>query len=277
MKQMGTPLQRAIIHLLLLIGVLVSIFPFFWMIIMSTNSTSDIYRIPPKLTFGDQLLINIGHVFQNIDFWQNFVNTLIIAVSLTVLTLFFCSIAGFTFAKFEFPGKKILFTLLLGTLILPSGGTLIASFVIMANLGWINTFLPLIVPTMVTAFGIFWMRQYALSAIPSELIDAGKIDGCGHLRLYWSVAVPALRPALGWLGILTFVGAWNNYLWPLIVLSSSKLYTLQVALATLNENYNTDYSMVMTGTLLATLPLIIVFFLGARQFIDNLSAGAVKF
>ncbi|QBD83493.1 carbohydrate ABC transporter permease [Ktedonosporobacter rubrisoli] len=274
---MGTPLQRAIIHLLLLIGVLVSIFPFFWMIIMSTNSTSDIYRIPPKLTFGDQLLINIGHVFQNIDFWQNFVNTLIIAVSLTVLTLFFCSIAGFTFAKFEFPGKKILFTLLLGTLILPSGGTLIASFVIMANLGWINTFLPLIVPTMVTAFGIFWMRQYALSAIPSELIDAGKIDGCGHLRLYWSVAVPALRPALGWLGILTFVGAWNNYLWPLIVLSSSKLYTLQVALATLNENYNTDYSMVMTGTLLATLPLIIVFFLGARQFIDNLSAGAVKF
>ena len=280
MKQYGTPLQRTVIQILLLIGLLASIFPFYWMFVISTNTTSDIYRIPPKLILGNQLWVNVAHVFQDIDFPQNFLNTVFVAVVLTILTLFFCSMAGFTFAKFEFPGKNTLFVILLGTLILPTGagaGSLVASFVIMANLGWINTFLPLIVPSMVTAFGVFWMRQYAISAIPSELIDAGKIDGCNHLRLYWVVALPALRPALGWLGLLTFVSAWNDYLWPLIVLNNPKLFTLQVALASLNGSYSTDYSMVMAGTLLSTIPLIIVFFLGARQFIGNLSAGALKF
>ena len=130
---------------------------------------------------------------------------------------------------------------------------------------------------MAPAFGIFWMRQYALSSIHDDLIDAAKIDGCKHLRLYWNVAVPALRPALGFLGILTFVTVWNDYLWPLVVLNQPQIYTLQVALAQLNGIYNTDYSMVMAGTLLSTIPLIILFFLGARQFIANISAGALKF
>lgn len=279
MKNYTTPLQRIVTHIVLLIGLVISVFPFYWMFVMSSNTTSDIYRIPPKLIFGDQLFVNISHVFENIDFVQNFLNTLFVALVLTVLTLFFCSIAGFTFAKFEFPGKNVLFVILLGTLILPSGaasGALIGSFEITAGLGWVNTFMPLIVPSMATAFGIFWMRQNALS-IPSELIDAAKIDGAGHLRVYWTVALPALRPALGFLGVLTFITAWNDYLWPLIVLNNPKLYTLQVALASMNSIYNTDYSMVMAGTLLSTIPLIIIFFLGARQFIANLSAGAVKF
>ncbi|GCE23793.1 hypothetical protein KDK_75930 [Dictyobacter kobayashii] len=194
MKDYGTRTQRIITHLILLIFLLASVFPFYWMIVMSTNTTSDIYRIPPKIIFGDQLWVNISHVLQNIDFLTNFGNTLLIAVSVTVLVLFFCSIAGFTFAKFEFPGKKILFVILLGTMIIPTAGSLVASFVIMADLGWIGTFLPLIIPSMVTAFGIFWMRQYSLSAIHTDLIDAGRIDGCSHLRLYWSVALPALRP-----------------------------------------------------------------------------------
>ncbi|GHO42772.1 carbohydrate ABC transporter permease [Ktedonospora formicarum] len=279
MKQYSTPLQRVVTHILLLIGLVVSVFPFYWMFVMSTNTTSDIYRVPPVLIFGNQLLVNVSHVFQNIDFVQNFINTLIVAAVLTALTLFFCSIAGFTFAKFDFPGKNVLFVILLGTLILPSGaaaGSLIGSFEITAGLGWVNTFLPLIVPSMASAFGIFWMRQNALS-IPTELIDAARIDGAGHMRLYVTVALPALRPALGFLGILTFITAWNDYLWPLIVLNNPKIYTLQVALASLNGIYNTDYSMVMAGTLLSTIPLIIIFFLGARQFIANLSAGALKF
>jgi cellobiose transport system permease protein len=277
MLQQGTRTQRIITHLLLLIGLVISVFPFYWMIVMATNTTSDIYRVPPKIIFGGQLLVNMSKVLQSIDFFRNFLNTLLVASVVTVLVLFFCSIAGFTFAKFEFPGKNVLFGILLATLILPSAGSLVASFVIMADLGWIGTFLPLIIPGMVSAFGIFWMRQYSLSAIHSDLIDAGRIDGCGHLRLYWDVALPALRPALGFLGILTFISTWNDYLWPLIVLNDSRLYTLQVALSSLNGIYTTDYSMVMTGTLMATIPLIIVFFFGARQFIANISAGALKF
>ena len=277
MVRYGTPVQRIVTDVLLILGLLISIFPFYWMIVMATNSTSAIYSVPPKLFFGGQLWINITHVFQNINFLQAFFNTLLVACVVTVLTLFFCSIAGFTFAKFEFPGRNVLFTILLGTIILPSGGALVASFVIMANLHWIGTFLPLIIPAMAPAFGIFWMRQYSLSAIHSDLIDAARIDGCKHLRLYWSVAVPALRPALGFLGILTFVTVWNDYLWPLVVLNQPQIYTLQVALAQLNGIYNTDYSMVMAGTLLSTIPLIILFFLGARQFIANISAGALKF
>lgn len=277
MQDYGTRTQRFIIHLILLIFLVISVFPFYWMIVMATNTTSDIYRIPPDFIFGGQLWTNISHVFQNIDFLRNFGNTLLVASCVTVLVLFFCSIAGFTFAKFEFPGKKVLFVILLGTMIIPTASSLVASFVIMADLGWVGTFLPLIIPSMVTAFGIFWIRQYALSAIHTDLIDAGRIDGCGHLRLYWSVALPALRPALGFLGVITFITAWNDYLWPLIILNDQKTYTLQLALAQLNGVYNTDYSMVMAGTLMATIPLIIIFFIGSRQFIANISAGALKF
>jgi len=277
MLQQGTPTQRIITHLLLLIGLVISVFPFYWMIVMATNTTSDIYRVPPKIIFGGQLLTNISKVLQSIDFFRNFLNTFFVATIVTVLVLFFCSIAGFTFAKFEFPGKNVLFGILLATLVLPSASSLVASFVIMADLGWIGTFLPLIIPSMVSAFGIFWMRQYSLSSIHTDLIDAGRIDGCSHLRLYWNVALPALRPALGFLGILTFISTWNDYLWPLIVLNDSRLYTLQVALSSLNGIYTTDYSMIMTGTLMSTIPLIIIFFFGARQFIDNISAGALKF
>ncbi|HEX4207166.1 MAG TPA: carbohydrate ABC transporter permease [Ktedonobacteraceae bacterium] len=277
MQQYGTRTQRIIVEIVLLIGLVLSVLPFYWMIVWATNTTSSVYHVPPILVFGNQLWANSTQVLQDVAFFQSFFNTVIVAVCTTVLTLFFCSLAGFTFAKFEFPGKNVLFVILLATMILPSAGSLVASYVIMANLHWLGTFLPLIVPTMVTAFGIFWMRQYSLSAIHNDLIDAAKLDGCGHFRTYWNVALPALRPALGFLGILTFITAWNDYLWPLITLNDPKIYTLQVALSNLNGSYSTDYSVVITGTLMATIPLIIIFFLGARQFIANISAGALKF
>lgn len=277
MLQYGTRTQRIIVDILLIIGLLISIFPFYWMIVMSTNKTSDIYRVPPKMIFGGQLWTNITNLFQNINFFQNFLNTLIIACTITVCVLFFCSLAGFTFAKFEFPGKNVLFTLVLVTIILPSASSVIALFVIMADLHLIGTLLPVIIPALVPAFGIFWIRQYAITAIPSDLIDAAKIDGCSHLGLYWNVALPTLRPAVGFLGIYVFVTAWNDYYWPLIALTNPNQYTLQIALQQLNGVYNTDYSMVMTGTLMATIPLLIIFFFGARQFISNVTAGALKF
>ena len=146
----------------------------------------------------------------------------------------------------------------------------------MAHLHWVGALQALIIPGAANAFGIFWIRQYAGQAIHDELLEAGRLDGCNHLRLYWHVAVPILTPALAFLGIFTFIYHWNDYFWPLIVLTNPLRLTLQVALSQLNGIYSTDYSMVMAGTLLATLPLIVIFLLGSRQFVGDIAAGALK-
>jgi cellobiose transport system permease protein len=264
------------LHAVLWFGVFISLFPFYWLIVMASNTTSNIFKFPPNLTLGPRLLTNVVYILQNINFFSAFLNTVFVACMGSLLILFFCSLAGFSFAMFEFPAKNTLFVLLLVTMMLPHQLALVPSFVIMAHLGWVNSFKALIIPGMANAFGIFWMRQYAESSIPYELIDAGRIDGCNHLRLYWHVALPILRPALAFLGIYSFINAWNDYLWPLIILNDPSKYTLQVALSQLNNVYATDYSMTMAGTLMSTLPLILIFILGCRQFIGNIVIGAVK-
>jgi len=180
------------------------------------------------------------------------------------------------FAKFDFPGKKPLFVILLATFMIPTQLSIVPQFVVMAHLGWVGSFKALIIPGMVNAYGIFLMRQYAEGAVSSDLMEAARLDGCGFYRLYWNIALPVLRPIMAFLGIFTFITAWNDYLWPLIVLTDPKKLTLQVALSQLNSLYNIDYSMVMAGTLLATVPLIVVFIFGARHFISDLAAGAIK-
>ncbi len=268
--------KKLILHLALLIGVAVSMFPFYWLTVMATSTTSDIYKFPPKVTFGTELMTNIQNVLANIDFFGSFVNTVFVSTASTLLTLFFCSLAGFSFAKFDFPGKKVLFVLLLATMMIPGQLSLVPSFIIMQKLGWVGTYKSLIIPGMASAFGIFWMRQYAQGSIHDDLINAGRIDGCNHFRLFWNVALPILRPALAFLGIFTFIGSWNDYLWPLIILNNPEKYTLQITLSQLNGIYNTDYAMVMAGTLMATLPLIVMFLLVSRQFISDIAAGAIK-
>ena len=269
-------LRQSVTHVVLLIGVALSVFPFYWMIVMASRTTPDIFKFPPALVPGSHLLENFQKVFDNIDMLGATLNTVFVAVVTTVLVLFFDSIAAFAFAKYDFPGKNILFVVLLATFMVPAQLSTVPSFVIMANFGWVGTFQSLIVPGAVNAFGIFLLRQYAQGAISTELLDAARIDGCNYWRQYWHVAVPLLRPALAFLGIFTFIGTWNDYFWPLVVLTNPERQTLQVALSQLNGLYNTDYSMVMAGTLLAVIPLIIVFFIGARQFLADLAAGGVK-
>ncbi|MFD2077914.1 cellobiose transport system permease protein [Actinopolymorpha cephalotaxi] len=275
----ATATQRVwsvVTHVLLLFGVAISIFPFYWMFVMASRTTEDIFKFPPELLPGTHLLENIGKVFDSVNLLGSTANTIFVAVVTTVLVLFFDSIAAFAFAKFDFPAKNLLFVVLLVTFMIPSQLSTVPSFVIMANFGWVGSFQALIVPGAVNAFGIFLLRQYAQGAVSAELLDAARIDGCNFWRQYWHVAVPLLRPALAFLGIFTFINAWNDYFWPLVVLIDPGRQTLQVALSQLNGLYNTDYSMVMAGTLLAVIPLIIVFFLGARQFLADLAAGAVK-
>jgi cellobiose transport system permease protein len=264
------------LHAVLIGALLVFMFPFVWTIIMASNSTADIYRFPPKFTFGSQFDDNVRHVLENVAFFQSMANTAIVAVSTTLLVLFFDSLAAFTFAKFRFPGRRTLFVILLATMLLPAQLAAVPQFQTMVALGWIGSLKALVIPAAANAFGIFWLRQYFQNSIHDELIEAATLDGCGFLGTYRHVALPSARPALAFLGIFTFVASWNDYMWPLIVLTNPDHLTLQVALSQLNRAHGVDYSMVMTGALLAMVPLIVVFVIFARQFIKGATEGALR-
>lgn len=267
--------KKIFVHTFLLIGVIVSIFPFYWLVVMSTNETSAIFSFPPKLVFGDHFLTNYNNVMSNIDFYRALLNTLFIAIISCVLQLFFNSLTGFTFSKFKFPGSKVLFYLMMLTMMIPAQMLLVPQFIIMKEIGWLGSYKALIIPGMASAFGIFWIRQYAL-AIHDELLEAATIDGCTKFGLYWRVALPILRPALAFLAITTFMGVWEDYLWPLVILTDTSKFTLTLTLQQLKSVHTGDYSMVMTGTFLATLPVMIFFLVVSRQFIAGIMEGAVK-
>jgi cellobiose transport system permease protein len=277
-RRRSTPRARGILlHTILMAGVAVSLFPFYWMIVMATNTSQDITSYPPKLTPGPHLLDNIQRLLDSIDFWGSTLNTVIVAVCTTALVLFLDSLAAFAFAKYEFPGRRVLFGALMAIFLLPLQLAIIPQYVIMAELGWLGSLQALIVPAAANAFGIFWMRQYMTTAVPTELLDAARMDGCGFLRQYLYVALPCSRPGLAFLAIYTFVAAWNDYVWPLVALVNPDRLTLQVALAQLNVNFGRqDHAMVMAGVLLATLPLVLVFALFARQFIADAAKGALR-
>ncbi|MFE6170981.1 carbohydrate ABC transporter permease [Streptomyces sp. NPDC056464] len=273
----GTRSRGIALHAVLVIGLLLSAFPFYWAVIMSTHTSTEIFSYPPKLLPGSHFLQNARSLFDNIDFFGSMLNSLLVASAVTFLVLFFDSLAAFVFAKFDFPGRRLLFTLLMIIFMVPTQLAIIPQFVMMANIGWIGSMTALIVPAAANAFGIFWMRQYMKSAIHDELLDASKIDGAHFLRQYWHVALPVVRPGLAFLGIFTFMAQWNDYAWPLIALTNPDNVTLQVALSQLNGVHGTtDYGMVMTGALLALIPLLIVFAIGAKQIIGDLGKGAIR-
>jgi cellobiose transport system permease protein len=270
---------QALPHAVLVVGVVLSMFPFYWSLVLATNTSRDVFRYPPRLLPGTHLAENVRHVLDNIDFFGSMLNTLIVAVSVTVLVLFFDSLAAFTFAKYRFPGRSALFGLLMVIFMLPGQLSIIPQYLIMVEIGWVGTLQALIVPAAVNAFGIFWMRQYISRALPDELLDAARIDGASFLRIYRTVCLPMIRPGLAFLGIYTFVGTWNDYIWPLVVLTDPNKITLQVALAQLNLGHGaaqTDYSMLMAGTLMAVTPLLLAFTLFARNFVADLAKGSVQ-
>lgn len=264
-------------HLVLIPAAALFAFPFYWLVVMSTSTTSDIFSSPPRLIPGPELFDNIGRLFSRIDFTQAFLNSVLVSVTATFVTVAIAALSGFVFAMYRFPGRDWLFGILLATMTLPTGVMLVPMFQIYVDLGWLNTYLPLIVPGAASAFGIFWMRQAAREAVQYEVIEAARVDGAGFLRVFWHVGVPALRPAIAGFTVFQFMWNWNEYMWPLLVLNDSDLYTLPVALQQLNGNFGTtDYPMVMVGTLLATLPLIMVFLVFRRQVMSSATAGAVK-
>jgi len=272
----GISLAKVALYIALAIWFVFSVFPFYWLIVMATRGTSSIFAFPPKLTFGQDFSTNVKHLFAAIPFFQSMANSILVSGLSTILVLFFCSLAGFAFAKFDFPGKKTLFLIMLGTMMVPGQLGLVPSFIIMKTFHWVNTFQALIVPGAASAFGIFWLRQFSQSAIHDDLLHAARIDGCTNIRLYFHIALPIMRPTLAALGIFTFMGSWNDYLWPLVILNDPAKYTLQVMLSSLNGMYFKDYGMVMAGTLFATIPLVVLFAIFSRKLMGAVTVGAIK-
>ncbi|MEY3251225.1 MAG: hypothetical protein RL227_198 [Pseudomonadota bacterium] len=258
------------------VGALIMMAPFWFMFVFATQSRSEIFNLPPPLWFGDDLAANLKILTERLPFWRNLGWSLYVALMSTALTLLFCSMAGYAFALMEFRFKKALFVLVMTTMLLPSFMNMIPSFLIMDWLGWIDTHRALYIPGAASAFGIFLMRQFALTAVPKELIEAARMDGCGEMGIYWRIVLPLLRPALGTLGLITFIASWNNFIGPLIVMRSADNYTLPLALRSLQTTMNTEWGALMTGSAIATIPLLLLFAVSSRQLIAGLTAGAVK-
>ncbi len=255
---------------------LLTAFPFYWMFVLATHDRSTIFRAPPPMWFGTELSANYERLLATLPFWRNAWNSLYTALMATGTTLFFCSLAGFGFAMYDFKGRDVLFGFLLGTMMVPGLLGIIPYYLIMRWLGWINLPRALYVPGMASAFGIFLMRQYIASAVPADLLDAGRIDGLSEFGLYRRVVVPLIKPAFGTLGIITFVGQWNNFMGALIVLKERTAYTLPLALRSLQGLISTDWGALMLGTALSVLPLLVAFAVGSRRIIEGLTAGALK-
>jgi multiple sugar transport system permease protein len=258
------------------IGAAIMLMPFYFMFVFATHSRTEIFSLPPPMFFGDDFLNNLKILQERIPFWRNLAWSLYVALASTVLTLLFCSMAGYAFALFEFRWKNALFALVMGTMLLPSFMNMIPTFMIMDILGWIDQPRALYLPGAASAFGIFLMRQFVNTSIPKDLVEAARMDGCSEIGIYTRIVLPLLKPALGTLGLITFIASWNNFIGPLIVMRSPDMYTLPLALRSLQSPVDTEWGALMAGSAIATIPLIILFAISSRQLISGLTAGAVK-
>jgi multiple sugar transport system permease protein len=263
-------------HLLVGVGALIMLAPFYFMFVFATHSRTDIFSLPPPLFFGDSFLDNLKILTDKLPFWRSLGWSIYVALLSTLLTLVFCSMGGYAFAMFDFRYKNALFGMVMGTMLLPSFMNMIPTFMVMDALGWIDQPRALYIPGAASAFGIFLMRQFVVSSIPQDLIEAARMDGCSELGIYARIVLPLLRPALGTLGLITFIASWNNFIGPLVVMRSPEMYTLPLALRSLQSPVNTEWGALMTGSAIATLPLVVLFLLSSRQLISGLTTGAVK-
>jgi multiple sugar transport system permease protein len=263
-------------YAIVLAGAVLMFSPFYFMFVFATHTSSEIFSMPPPLWFGSAFLDNMASLMRHIPFWRNLGWSFYTAAMQTVLTLLVTSMAGYAFAMYEFRFKKTLFAVALTAMLVPPFLSMIPTFMTMNLLGWIDQPRALYVPGAAAALGVFLMRQYVAAAIPSELIEAARIDGCGEFRIYWSIVMPLLGPALGTLGLISFIQAWNNFLSALVVLRSPSMYTLPLALRILQSPTNSDWGAVMAGSAVAVLPLLVLFAFTSRRLIDGLTTGAVK-
>ncbi|MDZ5441416.1 carbohydrate ABC transporter permease [Micromonospora sp. 4G57] len=265
-------------YLALTLTAILSIFPIYWMFVVASRTSDAMGQVPPPVTPGGNLGANIARLFANTDayFVTGLINSAIVAGTVTVSVVFFSTLAGFAFAKLRFRGRNALLLLVVATMMVPTQLGVIPLYLLMTRLNWNDRLPAVIVPALVTGFGVFMMRQYAGQAVSTELIEAARMDGCNTARIYFHVVLPALRPAAAVLGLLTFMTTWNDFLWPYAVLNDPENPTVQLSLRALSDGYYQDMSQVFTGTAIATLPLLLVFVVFGRQIIGGIMEGAVK-
>jgi ABC-type glycerol-3-phosphate transport system permease component len=266
---------RFLLYLVLITSAFLMIVPFYWSVSTSLKLEQFVFTNPPQWIPNPLTWANYIHVLTRIPFLRYFTNSVIVAVITTLGHVFFDTLAGYSFAKLRFPYRDQIFFIMLLALMVPVQVNLIPVYKIMASLHWINTYMALIVPNLTSIFGIFLMRQFMMT-IPNELLDAARIDGCNEFGVFRRIALPLALPGIATLIIFTFMGTWNDFLWPRIVTNSEKLFTLPVGLSQLQMKNTSNVAQIMAGTVLTALPMIIVFLFMQRQFIEGMTAGALK-
>jgi ABC-type glycerol-3-phosphate transport system permease component len=275
-RRITRAIQGIPLHIFLILLSIFFIFPFFWMITAAFKTNSELLGsvqsfLPSKWTFD-----NFQFAFETVPLWRNLFNSFFIAISYTILAVFFTSLGGFAFAKYDFPGRKYIFIIMLGTMMVPQAVGIVPSFILMKEFHWIDTYWSVIIPGTAHAFGIFFFRQY-IRGVSDELLDAARIDGCNDFQIYYRVVLPVITPALITMAIMDFIGSWNSYLWPLIVLRSLDMYTSVLAITAFPApQFRPPWGAIMAGTTISVLPLIIVFVLLQRYFVSGLMTGSVR-
>ncbi|MER8158200.1 carbohydrate ABC transporter permease [Streptomyces sp. NPDC094472] len=265
-----------ITYAVLILFTIGSLFPLVWTAIAASRTNTRLAQTPPPLWFGGNLFNNLDKAWNGANMGTALLNTTVVAGTVAASTVLFSTIAGFAFAKLRFRFKNILLMLTIGTMMVPPQLSVVPLYMMVAKLEWTDQLQAVIVPTLVSAFGVFFMRQYLSQALPTELIEAARMDGASSLRIIWHVVFPAARPAMAVLGMLTFVQSWNDFFWPFIALTQNGNPTMQVALTGLSRGYTPDQSLIMAGALLGTLPLLIAFVLFGKQIVGGIMQGAVK-
>ncbi|MGM0603041.1 MAG: carbohydrate ABC transporter permease [Bacillota bacterium] len=265
--------KHIIAYILLTIGGIMMIFPFIWMVSTSFKQPWNVFSlsiIPDQPTFN-----NYARLLSASNFPRWFLNSFVVAFAVTASVLFFDSLVGYTLCKFDFPGKKLIFILILSTMMIPTEMLVIPWYNMSRELGWINTYWGIMFPGIMTGFGTFLMRQF-FESVPDDLIDAGRIDGLNEFQIWYKIAMPLVKPAISALAIFTFLGNWNAFLWPLIVSSDNSIYTLPVGLAFFSGEFQTEWEMVMTGASVATIPVLIVFLIFQKQIVEGIALTGLK-
>jgi multiple sugar transport system permease protein len=278
-RSLGARLGTVLLNVAVaLFGFMISL-PLIWMMSASFKPLSEIYKYPPTVIPQHFTWGNYQRLFKDWPFWHWYVNSILVAITLTAAQLFFCSLAGFGFAKYQFRGNRPLFVVLLGSSMIPFPLLLIPLFIITSDLRWTDSYMALVIPFMAPALGIFLMRQFILS-IPSELMESARIDGASEFGIYWRVMLPLMRPALATLAVLQFLGSWNNFLWPLTVLRKSENMTFPVGLnamlGSVTAGSEPPIGANMAGATLVTIPVILLFIAVQRHYIAGLTAASVK-
>jgi multiple sugar transport system permease protein len=271
----GDWLGRNLLYIVLILLAATCFLPFYSMIITSTHSNSDIAR-KFLLLPGTEFFNNYERLIDTVNIWRGFANSIFIAVSATTIDLYFSALAGYGFAKYQFKGKNMLFMFILATMMIPGQLGIIGFFRLMDVFNMLNTYWPLILPSISNAFGIFFMKQMADSMVPTEVIESGRIDGCGELQIYHRLVIPLMLPAIATLGIFSFIGKWNEFLGPMIILFDNELMPLPVMIASVRSQFSSDFGAQFVGVVMSVVPILLFFSIASKKIIGGLTAGALK-